>query len=66
MIEIETARLLEMRIQARQEPVLLAQIDRALWVIAQLEAADDDDDLTDLEVAVEELALLVGTPAIRH
>lgn len=67
MFEDETARLLEMRVAARGQPVLLAHIDHALSVICRLaDAGDDDNDLDDLEVAIEALASMVGAPPVRH
>jgi len=66
MFEAETLRLLEMRAAARGQPVLLAHIDQALSVIGRLAEADNDNDLDDLESAVEALAAMVGAPAVRH
>jgi hypothetical protein len=66
MFEAETLRLLEMRAAARGQPVLLAHIDQALSVIGRLAEADNDNDLDDLETAVEALAAMVGAPAVRH
>lgn len=66
MFETETARLLEMRLAARGQPVLTAQIDHALWVIARLADAEDDGELDELEVAIEALAGMVGALGTRH
>ncbi|MFN4178172.1 hypothetical protein [Phenylobacterium sp.] len=66
MFEAETLRLLQMRAAARGQSVLLAHIDQALSVIGRLAEADNDNDLDDLEAAVEALAAMVGAPAIRH
>ncbi|MFN3585168.1 MAG: hypothetical protein ACK4TT_14640 [Phenylobacterium sp.] len=55
-----------MRAAARGQSVLLAHIDQALSVIGRLAEADNDNDLDDLEAAVEALAAMVGAPAIRH
>ena len=65
MFEAETARLLEMRVQARGQPVLLAQIDQALWVLCRLPEAEEED-LDELECAIEALAAVVGLSPTRH
>lgn len=65
MFEAETARLLEMRVRARGQPLLLAQIDQALAILCRLPVAEDED-LDDLEVAIELLAGAVGAQPVRH
>ena len=65
MFEAETARLLEMRVRARGNPVLLAQIDQALSILCRLPAAEEED-LDDLECAIEALAGLLGLKPTRH
>ena len=56
MFEIEKLRLVKMRVRARGNRALLARIDRALYLLTQVQLAGDDDQLAALQNEIDELA----------